>query len=69
MILDAIDEQHAENEEQELEKIELKENPFLESVILFHVSQPVRATLLETNRTSPGVPLKQHPTWKIKNTP
>ena len=59
MILDAIDEQHAENEEQELEKNRIKgETHFLRALYYFTLVNLYGQPYSETNRTSPGVPLK-----------
>lgn len=46
MVIDAIDEQHAANEEQKLEKSRIKgEAPFFKSLILLHAGKYVRETL------------------------
>ena len=52
-------EQHAENEEQELEKNRIKgETHFLRALYYFTLVNLYGQPYSETNRTSPGVPLK-----------
>ncbi len=59
MILDAIDEQHAENTDQEIEKERIKgEASFVRSLYYFTLVNLYGQPYSSTNRNTPGVPLK-----------
>ena len=62
MVLDAIDEQKAENEEQELEKSRIKgEAAFLRALYYFELVNLYGKPYCEANLSSPSVPIKLSP--------
>lgn len=62
MVLDAIDEQHAENEDQELEKSRIKgEAAFLRALYYFELVNLYGKPYCAANLSSPAVPIKLSP--------
>lgn len=68
MVLDAIDEQHAENEEQEMEKSRIKgEAAFLRALYYFELVNLYGKPYCSANLNSPGVPIKLSPVVEDKD--
>lgn len=62
MILDAIDEQHVENEDQELERSRIKgEASFVRALYYFTLVNLYGQPYSKTNRSTPSIPLKTSP--------
>lgn len=68
MVLDAIDEQNAENEDQELEKSRIKgEAAFLRALYYFELVNLYGKPYCEANLSSPSVPIKLSPVVEDKD--
>lgn len=68
MVLDAIDEQRAESNEEELEKTRIKgEAAFLRALYYFELVNLYGKPYCEANRLEPGVPLKLTPVVEDKD--